>query len=58
MYVYLSTSPTGNVFSPNSNEHLPHFVWDNIKYGDWNEKRTIDLDVNLPKVIHSSKNDK
>ena len=58
MYVYQSTAPTGNVFYPNSKEQLPLFVCDNIKYGDWNEKRAIDLDVNLPKVIHSSKNDK
>ena len=58
MHVYLSTSPTGDVFSSqwtkkwreNGDEGLPHFTWENITYGDWNEKREIDLDVPLPVV--------
>jgi hypothetical protein len=58
MHVYLSTSPTGDVFSAqwtkkwreNGDEGLPHFVWENITYGDYNEKRAIDLDVPLPPV--------
>lgn len=58
MHVYLSTSPTGNVFSrqwtkkwkDDDDESLPRFVWENITYGDWNDKRMIDLDVPLPTV--------
>ena len=48
MHVYLSTNPEGDVFR--HEEPLPHFVWDGITFGDWNEARTIDLDVNFPKV--------
>ena len=58
MHVYLSTSPNGNVFSQQwtkkwkdgADESLPYFVWENITYGDWNDKRVIDLDVPLPTV--------
>ncbi|KZT29325.1 cleft lip and palate associated transmembrane protein [Neolentinus lepideus HHB14362 ss-1] len=59
MHVYLSTSPTGDVF-PNEwtsgnrkdqDESLPKFVWDNITFGDWKETRTIDFDVNLPMSV-------
>ena len=31
-------------------ELLPHFVWNDITFGDWNEARVIDLDVEFPKV--------
>ena len=48
MHVYLSTDPKGDVFG--HKEPLPHFVWDDIKFGDWNEARTIDLDVNFSEV--------
>lgn len=48
MHVYLSTTPEGDVFG--HEEPLPHFVWDDITFGDWNEARVIDLDVNFPKV--------
>jgi len=48
MHVYLSTSQNGDVFG--HKESLPHFVWNDITFGDWNEARVIDLDVNLPKV--------
>lgn len=48
MHVYLSTAPEGDVFE--HEEPLPHFVWDDITFGDWNEARVIDLDVNFPKV--------
>ncbi|EJD01145.1 cleft lip and palate transmembrane 1 [Fomitiporia mediterranea MF3/22] len=56
MHVYLSTSPTGDVFSAqwtknwkeSEDEGLPHFVWENITYGKWEDKRLVDLDVPLP----------
>ena len=48
MHVYLSTNPNGDVFG--HKEPLPHFVWNDITFGDWNEARVIDLDVKLPKV--------
>lgn len=56
MYIFLSTSPTGDVFSQkwtkrnNGDEQLPQFAWENITFGDWNEKRVVDLDVALPPV--------
>ena len=48
MHVYLSTNPEGDVFG--HKELLPHFVWNDITFGDWNEARVIDLDVEFPKV--------
>ena len=48
MHVHLSTSQNGDVFG--YKESLPHFVWNDITFGDWNEARVIDLDVDLPKV--------
>lgn len=48
MHVYLSTDPQGDVFG--HKESLPHFVWDDITFGDWNEARGIDLDVNFSQV--------
>ena len=48
MHVYLSTDPEGYVFK--HEEPLPHFVWNDITFGDWNEARVIDLDVNFSEV--------
>jgi len=53
MHVYLSTNPEGEVFR--HEEPLPHFVWGGITFGDWNEARTIDLDVDFPKVCCRSR---
>ena len=58
MHVYFNTNPKGDVFSrkwtsmyrKNGDEDLPHFVWDNITFGDWQESRTIEYDVKLPPV--------
>jgi hypothetical protein len=57
MHVYLSTSPNGDVFSKwtsayrkNRDEDLPHFVWENITYGDYNDHRVVDFEVNFPDV--------
>lgn len=49
LHVYLSTSV--QAFIPNSEDtDLPHFVWDDITFGDWNEARMVDYDVRLPQV--------
>jgi hypothetical protein len=58
MHVHLSTSHSGDVFSPqwtsgwrkDQDEELPSFVWENIVYGDWNDARVANLDVKLPEV--------
>jgi hypothetical protein len=52
MHVYLSTDPKGDVFG--HKEPLPNFVWDDITFGDWNEARVIDLDVNFSQVMPPS----
>ena len=62
MHVHLSTSPTGDVFSAqwtsgwrkDQDADLPSFVWDNIKLGDWDDTRAIDLDIKLPEVSTTS----
>ncbi|KAH9948341.1 cleft lip and palate associated transmembrane protein [Amylocystis lapponica] len=54
MHVYLSTSSTGDVFSPSSktgDSHLPNFVWENITFGDWNDIRTVDYMIDLPESV-------
>ena len=61
MHVHLSTSPIGDVFSTwtagyreNPDKDLPHFVWENITFGDWAESRKIDLDVKIPMVSYGT----
>ena len=51
MYVYLTTSPNDNP-SAHRNEGLPHFVWNNISYGDYNDHRVVQFDVQFPEVRH------
>ena len=49
LYFHLSTS--GQAFDFNSADaDLPHFVWENVTFGDWNEVRTEDYNVHLPEV--------
>ncbi|KAI0796854.1 cleft lip and palate associated transmembrane protein [Abortiporus biennis] len=56
MHVYLSTSPTGDVFSrkwtsgyrQDQDADLPHFAWKNITYGNYDEERVAEYDVNIP----------
>lgn len=58
MYVYLSTSPNGDVFSrqwtsgwrEDQDKNLPSLVWSNITFGDWNDHRTEYFDLALPEV--------
>lgn len=62
MHVYLSTSPTGEVFAnqwtserrDNQDDKLPHFVWENITYGDWSDTRTTDFVVDLPVSVQDN----
>ncbi|EPQ59002.1 cleft lip and palate transmembrane 1 [Gloeophyllum trabeum ATCC 11539] len=62
MHVYLSTSPTGDVFSSkwtsgyraDRDEGLPNFVWENITFGDWKEERKVEFEVNLPKAVQNN----
>ncbi|TFK81513.1 cleft lip and palate transmembrane 1 [Polyporus arcularius HHB13444] len=59
MHVHLSTSPTGDIFSSkwttgyrkNKDAQLPSLVWQNITFGDWNERRVADFTVNLPESV-------
>ncbi|KAI0677053.1 cleft lip and palate transmembrane 1 [Trametes maxima] len=59
MHVHLSTSPTGDVFSSkwtsgyrkDQDAELPSLVWENITFGEWNEKRIADFTVNLPQSV-------
>lgn len=58
MHVYVSMSPdAADVFANqwssaagNSKSSLPHFVWENITYGDFHESRTVDLVLDVPSV--------
>lgn len=57
MHVYLSNSPRTDVFSRLAYPHLkgkdadlPHFTWQNITYGDYNDYRVIDFEVKFPEV--------
>ncbi|KAL5508262.1 hypothetical protein ACEPAH_5881 [Sanghuangporus vaninii] len=62
MHVYLSTSPTGDVFSSkwtknwrdSGDADLPHFIWSNITYGNWDDKRFVDLEVPLPLSVQNN----
>ena len=54
MHVYLSTSPTGDVFGhqrkENHDKDLPNFVWENLTLGNWKDSRTVEMDVKFPEV--------
>jgi len=58
MHVYLSTSPNGDVFSQqwtsggreDHDKDLPHFVWENLTFGNWKDSRIVELDVKFPWV--------
>ncbi|TFK43833.1 cleft lip and palate transmembrane protein 1-domain-containing protein [Crucibulum laeve] len=58
MHVYLSTSPNGDPFTKwtaayrkSNDEGLPHFVWGNITFGDWNDARVAEFDVKFPESV-------
>ena len=50
MYVYLSTSPDGDAYRKDNDEGLPHFLWENITYGDYNDHRVLNFEVKFPDV--------
>lgn len=50
MHVYFTSSNQVDAFKRKDGHELPHFVWDNITFGNWDESRTIDLDIKLPEV--------
>lgn len=58
MHVFLSTSPSGDVFSgewtsgwrENQDKDLPKFVWKNLTFGSYKDSRVVDLDVKFPEV--------
>ncbi|KIM31321.1 hypothetical protein M408DRAFT_320336 [Serendipita vermifera MAFF 305830] len=63
MHVFFSTSPTGDVFGvtkrknwgqaelPPSESVFPHWSWDNIPFGDWNEERRMDVNIEIPAAV-------
>ncbi|KAH8999084.1 cleft lip and palate associated transmembrane protein [Lactarius akahatsu] len=52
LYFHLSTDPTGQVFAGHPKETgLPHFVWNDITFGNWSETRTVDYNVHLPETV-------
>jgi hypothetical protein len=61
MHVFLSTSPIGDVFSSkwtssyrkDHDEGLPNFVWKNITFGDYNDARVVEYNINFPQVCTS-----
>lgn len=64
MHVYLSTMPEPDVhakwtseYSKDKDESLPHFVWKNISYGNYNDNRVANFKVNFPQVSNSSANE-
>lgn len=60
MHVYLSTMPKLDVYTKwtsayrkDKDEGLPHFVWENISYGNYNDNRVANFKVNFPQVSNS-----
>ena len=60
MHVYLSTLPRLDVYTKwtsayrkDKDESLPHFVWENITYGNYNDHRVNNVMVDFPEVNDS-----
>ncbi|KAK7062170.1 cleft lip and palate associated transmembrane protein [Favolaschia claudopus] len=59
MHVFMSTSPIGDVFSSqwtsgyreDQDARLPKFVWKNITFGDWNDARVEEFNINFPQSV-------
>lgn len=49
LHFHLSTSEQAFALD-SADADLPHFVWQNITFGDWNEVRTVDYNIHLPEV--------
>lgn len=58
MHVHLSTSPRGDVFSKGTASYrrdkesgLPHFIWENITFGDFSDSRVVNYDIKFPEYV-------
>ncbi|KAJ6616203.1 cleft lip and palate associated transmembrane protein [Mycena sp. CBHHK59/15] len=59
MHVHLSTSPNGDVFSSkwtsgyrkDQDEGLPSFFWKNLTFGDYNDARVVEYNINFPPSV-------
>jgi hypothetical protein len=49
LHFNLSTSGQAFALTP-EDVNLPHFVWHDITFGDWNEVRSVDYSIHLPEV--------
>ncbi|KAG7447533.1 cleft lip and palate transmembrane 1 [Guyanagaster necrorhizus] len=59
MHVYFTTAPHTDVFTKqwrntNKEDNLPHFVWDNIKFGDYNDHRSVEYTIDFPDVVKNN----
>lgn len=61
MHIYLSTLPKFDIYTKwtsayrkDKDEGLPHFVWENITYGNYNDHRVANFMVNFPEVSSGS----
>ncbi|KAH9965903.1 cleft lip and palate transmembrane protein 1-domain-containing protein [Russula dissimulans] len=50
IHFYLSTSEQAFAHNPEDAD-LPHLAWHDITFGDWNEVRTADYNIHLPKSV-------
>lgn len=58
MHIYLTTLPRADADTKwttmdrkQQNEGLPHFVWKNITYGNYNDHRVANFEVKFPEVM-------
>ncbi|KAG8793527.1 hypothetical protein FRC16_010921 [Serendipita sp. 398] len=63
MHVYFSTSPIGDVFGVVNRKNwgqaelgpeaggFPHWTWNDIPFGDWNEERREDVTIEIPQAV-------
>lgn len=57
MHVYLTTLPRADAYTKwtatvhkAKDEGLPHFIWKNITYGNYNDQRVVNFEVKFPEV--------
>ncbi|KAF8897926.1 cleft lip and palate transmembrane protein 1-domain-containing protein [Infundibulicybe gibba] len=51
LHVHLSTSRRGWADGWKEDDKLPHFVWENITFGDWKETRAVNYDIKFPESV-------
>lgn len=68
MHVYFSTSPIGDVFGVTNRKNwgvadsnpttdsgvFPHWVWEDIPFGDWGVEKRVDTSIEVPWVCYLS----